>query len=90
MTKIFIAACIFFLVLYLKNAVSMGSDLEQKRKEDSTNYSHLWFGPRIGRKKRNPSEEVIGNVNINDVQSFVNFIKKFPWTVIVLSTGENL
>lgn len=87
MTKLVTLTCVFIMIIYLKNAVNLASEIEEKRKEKDDKYSKLWFGPRIGRRKRNPNEE-IGSFDNNDVQNLVDFIRKNPWTIFVLSTGK--
>lgn len=89
MTKILVTTCLFLFVLYLKNSVSVGSDVEQqKRKEGDVKYSQLWFGPRVGRKKRNPNEEMTKNFDNNEIQSWMDLIRKNPYSVILLSPGK--
>lgn len=88
MTKIIIITSVFFLVMYMRNAVTMGSDVEQKRKVDDVKYSHLWFGPRVGRRKRNPSDDLIKSIDGSDIQNVLNYIKKNPWTIMLMSAGK--
>lgn len=88
MTKIFAATCLFLFVLYLKNVLSSGSEMEHKRKEGDAKYSQLWFGPRVGRRKRNPSNEILRNVDSSEVQALMDFIRKNPWNIILMSAGK--
>lgn len=89
MTKLVTLTCVFIIIMYPKNAISLASEIEETKKEKDDKYSKLWFGPRIGRRKRNPNEE-IGSFDYNDVQYLVDFLRKNPWTIFVISTGKNI
>lgn len=89
MTKLVTLTFLFLFIMYLKNALSLVSEIEGKRKEDDEKYSNLWFGPRIGRRKRNPNDETEITVN-NDVQYLEDFIWKNHWVIVVLPAGKKL
>lgn len=90
MTRVIITVCLILFVLYFKSSTGDASDLEQKRREGNPKYANLWFGPRIGRRKRNPDEDVLGNMNNNDPRISLDFFKKNPWTIILMSPGKKL
>nr|CAI5836565.1 unnamed protein product [Callosobruchus analis] len=61
-----------------------GHEVEERRSDDPR-YSPLWFGPRVGRKKR--SDGLYKNIENEDAGVFMDFIKKNPWTVVTFGNG---
>ncbi|CAH1183528.1 unnamed protein product [Phaedon cochleariae] len=75
-----------FLFLYFKSGA--GDDLQEKRNDDP-NYSPLWFGPRVGRRKRNLMEDGYkSNVGKEEVEVLLDLIRKSPWTIVLFSNGR--
>ncbi|CAH1992446.1 unnamed protein product [Acanthoscelides obtectus] len=78
-------AAVLLVTLHFDEALSSGHELEERR-SDEPKYSPLWFGPRVGRKKR--SDGLYKNVENEDGGVFMDFIKKNPWTVVTFGNGK--
>ncbi|XP_028131215.1 PBAN-type neuropeptides-like [Diabrotica virgifera virgifera] len=77
---------LFLLTLYFKNITS--HELE-KSKEDESKYSApVWFGPRVGRKKRGFLDEEYKNIDKQELETLLELIKKNPWTIMLFSNGK--
>lgn len=88
MTKFVTIIYIFLFISYVIHAALLTSEDEDRREDRDEKNSHLWFGPRIGRRKRISNEEILKNLENSDVEYLVNFFRKNPWTIILLSTGK--
>lgn len=45
----------------------------------------VWFGPRLGRKKRNPSEEYFKTVAL---EGLADSIEDSPWSLVAVNDGK--
>ncbi|CAH1108719.1 unnamed protein product [Psylliodes chrysocephalus] len=80
---------LFVLTLYFKSCVSAGNN-EVDDKKEPNKYAPLWFGPRIGRKKRNLVDEGYKNFDKEEVEVLLEFIRKSPWTIMLFGNGKRL
>ncbi|KAJ8974488.1 hypothetical protein NQ317_006536 [Molorchus minor] len=62
-------------VLSVSNNADYAADEGEKGEERKL----LWFGPRIGRKKRNSSEDMFKNLDRDDLERLMETIKGNPW-----------
>ncbi|CAH0392984.1 unnamed protein product [Bemisia tabaci] len=79
------------MLLGLEVGASDGVDSGRKRSgKASFNRADLWFGPRLGRKKRNSEEELGPEIPDKDEESILEFIKSSsPWVLIPLKEKAN-
>ncbi|CAG9854033.1 unnamed protein product [Phyllotreta striolata] len=86
---------VFVSALYFEN--SFCEDLRITGNEDEkkslvepqrpNKYAPLWFGPRVGRKKRNLVEEENKNFDREEMEVLLEFIRKSPWTIMLFGNG---
>lgn len=90
MSKILAVACLILFLFYLNRTIVLGSGIDQKRKEEDFKYSRLWFGPRIGRRKRTPNDDIFRSLDKNSEDKLlIDFIKKSPMTAVILFSGKD-
>ncbi|XP_023020014.1 uncharacterized protein [Leptinotarsa decemlineata] len=75
-----------FIILYFKSVAS--AEVDEKRKDEAAKYSPFWFGPRIGRRKRNLIDESYENADNENVEELLDFIRKSPWTIMLFNHGR--
>lgn len=86
MTKLsLIGITLFVLLLFLQNVLVSAGEIVEKRKLGDKKYSPLWFGPRIGRKKR-LDNEAVDKTTGEDV--LLDFIRNNLWTVKNLGNSK--
>ncbi|KAG5888245.1 hypothetical protein JTB14_027927 [Gonioctena quinquepunctata] len=74
-----------FIILYFKGVSS--AEVGEKQKEEEKYASSLWFGPRVGRRKRNLMDEPY-NINGENLDVLLDFIRKSPWTIMLFNRGR--
>ncbi|XP_057672475.1 uncharacterized protein LOC130904008 [Diorhabda carinulata] len=75
---------ILFIILYFENVACD----EVEKKEDDKYSAPVWFGPRIGRKKRGLFEEGYKNLDKEELEALLEFIRKSPWTIMLFNNGR--
>ncbi|KAJ8920702.1 hypothetical protein NQ315_004841 [Exocentrus adspersus] len=88
-----ISLVFFVLTLYLNSALTADSDdysVIDARRSDGGKYSPLWFGPRIGRKKRNPSENILKTVDRDEMEALLYEALNNPSAFVGLDNGKRI
>ncbi|CAH0547449.1 unnamed protein product [Brassicogethes aeneus] len=57
-----------------------------KRKYDEK--APLWFGPRMGRRKRNPNESYYKYLETDEINSILDAIQESPYAIVVLNPAK--
>lgn len=95
MTKITLISLVVFLTLavHFDGVLTAGSDefgVADKRRDGEKKYSPLWFGPRIGRRKRNPSDNIYKALDRDEIEAAFAGPLKNPWPVVAINNGESI
>ncbi|KAJ8955529.1 hypothetical protein NQ318_001358 [Aromia moschata] len=57
----------------------------RKAKDEDKKYSYLWFGPRMGRRKRNPTAEILKGLDREELETLMETLKNSPWSTATLN-----
>ncbi|XP_017786058.1 PREDICTED: PBAN-type neuropeptides-like [Nicrophorus vespilloides] len=84
---------IFVLAVLILVAICHSADNDERSIDSYSKrkMSALWFGPRLGRKKRNPSsDELLKNTNLDREQlvALLEMLQESPWAVVALNEGK--
>lgn len=90
MTKVTLLSFTVFLTLalYFNGVLTANNDeytIDAKRRDSDKKYSPVWFGPRIGRRKRNPSENIFKALDRDEIDAFA---LKNPWPFMTFNNGK--
>ncbi|XP_066143184.1 PBAN-type neuropeptides-like isoform X2 [Euwallacea fornicatus] len=80
--------CAIFTILFLfyaQPSLSFESPNSHEHKEASP----MWFGPRMGRKKRNPGESNFRNGKDQQTMGLLDVLRDSPLVVVAVNDGNN-
>ncbi|XP_065166501.1 PBAN-type neuropeptides-like [Atheta coriaria] len=52
-------------------------------------YGQLWFGPRLGRRKRTPEGYKTSGIERQQLEALIDLIHDSPWAIVAVNGNEN-
>lgn len=89
MTRFTLVNCAVLILIYLELALcSQQTNVVaalDKQRDDEVKLDNLWFGPRLGRRKRNDNEDHYNYLNAEQIQNILEAIEQSPYTIVILN-----
>ncbi|XP_019871305.2 PBAN-type neuropeptides-like [Aethina tumida] len=77
------------IILEICCAESHHGNLSADKPEHEKHASELWHGPKLGRKKRNPSDDLFREeLEQKEQANLFDMLQDTPWTVVAVGDGK--
>ncbi|XP_060529059.1 PBAN-type neuropeptides-like isoform X2 [Cylas formicarius] len=82
---IFGCLVLFCILFHHVDATDNSFELGENRRKDAY---PMWFGPRVGRKKRNPIEKIYRSDKNHQPAEIIDVLKESPLVVVAVKEGK--
>ncbi|CAH0561957.1 unnamed protein product [Brassicogethes aeneus] len=80
---------ILLALIVLLEVVFSAPHYEEKTVDGEKKMRPLWFGPRLGRRKRNPGEDAYREQDQkNQVENLLETLQDTPWAIVAINDGK--